>query len=181
MSVYDFTVPTKDGGKQSLGDFKDKVLLIVNTATQCGFTPEYKDLEQIYEKYRAKGFEVLDFPSNQFEGQAPESIEEIDSICTLQYGTTYPRFAKIEVNGEGEEPLYTYLKSKKSFSGFAKEHKLTPVLEGLMAKRDPDYKNNTNIKWNFTKFLIDRNGEVVARFEPGQDLKRVSEAIEALL
>ncbi|MFA5447897.1 MAG: glutathione peroxidase [Sphaerochaeta sp.] len=181
MSIYDYKVPTKDGKETTLADYRDKVLLIVNTATQCGFTPELTDLEKIYEKYQAKGFELLDFPCNQFEGQAPESIEEIDRICTLKYGTTFPRFGKIEVNGDGELGLYTYLKSKQGFTGFEKQHKLTPVLEGLMAKRDPDYTENNNIKWNFTKFLVDRKGNVVARFEPSQDLSKVEEAIQKLL
>lgn len=181
MSLYEFKVPAKDGTETDLSAYKGQVLLIVNTATQCGFTPEYKELEKIYKKYHAKGFEILDFPCNQFKEQAPESIDEIDRICTLTHGTTYPRFGKIEVNGPGELGLYTYLKSKKSFSGFDKNHKLTPVLERLMAERDPDYQNNSNIKWNFTKFLVDRAGNVVARFEPSQDLEKVSSAIEALL
>ncbi|HPZ16242.1 MAG TPA: glutathione peroxidase [Sphaerochaeta sp.] len=181
MTLYEYNVPLKDGTQGNLSQYKDQVLLIVNTATQCGFTPEYKELEKIYETYHAKGFEILDFPCNQFKEQAPESIDEIDRICTLNWGTTYPRFGKIEVNGAGELPLYTYLKSKQSFSGFEKTHKLTPILEGLMADRDPDYQNNSNIKWNFTKFLVDRKGNVVARFEPGQDLAKVSAAIEALL
>ncbi|MDI9429386.1 MAG: glutathione peroxidase [Spirochaetota bacterium] len=181
MSIYEYTVPTKDGKESDLSQYKGTVLLIVNTATRCGFTPEYKELEKIYEQYHTKGFEILDFPCNQFKEQAPEAIDEIDRICTLTYGTTYPRFGKIEVNGEGELPLYTYLKSQHSFSGFEEKHTLTPVLERLMGERDPDYKNNSAIKWNFTKFLVDRKGNVVARFEPGQDLAKVSAAIEALL
>ena len=181
MSIYEYTVPTKDGKESDLSQYKGTVLLIVNTATRCGFTPEYKELEKIYEQYHTKGFEILDFPCNQFKEQAPEAIDEIDRICTLTYGTTYPRFGKIEVNGEGELPLYTYLRGQHSFSGFEEKHTLTPVLERLMGERDPDYKNNSAIKWNFTKFLVDRKGNVVARFEPSQDLAKVSAAIEALL
>ncbi|HZJ87962.1 MAG TPA: glutathione peroxidase [Sphaerochaeta sp.] len=181
MSIYAYTVTGKDGSEVKLDQYKDQVLLIVNTATQCGFTPEYTLLEELYKRYSDRGFTILDFPCNQFENQAPESIEEIDAICTLNYGTTYPRFAKIDVNGEGEIPLYTYLKEKQGFSGFDPKHKLTPVLEKLATAADPDYKNSSAIKWNFTKFLVDRNGKVVARFEPSQDLEKVATAIEALL
>ena len=142
MNIYDFKVKKNDGEEVSLKDFEGKVLLIVNTATGCGFTPQYKGLQELYDKYNKKGFEILDFPCNQFGHQAPGSDDEIHEFCTMNYATTFPRFAKIEVNGTNEAPLYKYLKEQK---------------KGVFGK---------NIKWNFTKFLVDRNGGVVERFAP---------------
>ena len=138
MSLYEIKVLTNKGEEVSLEQYKGKVLLIVNTATGCGFTPQYKGLEDLYEKYHEQGFEVLDFPCNQFFRQAPGSDEEIHQFCTLRYNTTFPRFKKIEVNGKEESPLYTFLKAQ---------------IKG-------------RIKWNFTKFLVDKEGNVVKRFEP---------------
>lgn len=142
MTVYDFKVKTMDGKEVSLSDYKGKVLLIVNTATGCGFTPQYDGLQDLYDKYKDKGLEILDFPCNQFLNQAPGSEEEIHSFCTGRYGITFPQFAKIEVNGKNEEPLYTYLKKQKS---------------GVCSSK---------IKWNFTKFLVAKDGTVKARFAP---------------
>ncbi len=181
MSVYDFSVMTRDGKELLLSEYRGKVLLIVNTATHCGFTPQYTELETLYETYRGKGFEILDFPCNQFDGQAPEAIEEIHEICKLKYGTQFPQFGKIEVNGEGELPLYTYLKDKKGFAGFDMSHRIGPILDGKLRKLDPSYETDPSIKWNFTKFLVDRNGMVVARFEPTHNLGDVGKAIESLL
>ena len=152
-SLYEITVTGRQGEKVSLEQYKGKVLLIVNTATGCGFTPQYEALETIYEKYRDQGFEILDFPCNQFFHQAPGSDEEIHSFCTLKYNTQFPRFKKIEVNGKNEDPLYTYLKSQKK----------------------------GKIKWNFTKFLINRNGEVVARFGPAEKPEKFENQIAELL
>ena len=166
QTVYDFKVKDIKGEEVSLSQFKGKVLLIVNTATRCGFTPQYEELEALYEKYQSHGFEILDFPCNQFGNQAPESNEEIQNFCSLTFGTKFPQFAKIEVNGENEEPLYTFLKSQKGFAGFDMEHKLGSVLDNMFSKQDPNYKENPSIKWNFTKFLIDKDGNVVKRFEP---------------
>ena len=179
MNVYDFTVKTGQGEDLSLSTYRGRVLLIVNTATGCGFTPQYKALEEMYEAYRDRGFEILDFPCNQFAGQAPGSNEEIYEFCTGRFGMTFPQFSKIEVNGPNADPLYEWLTSNTSFDGFdgAMKLMLTPVVRSM----DKDYKNNGNIKWNFTKFLIDRDGNILERFEPTYDMKKLREKIEATL
>ena len=140
MTIYDFTVKDAKGNDVSLAEYRGKVLMIVNTATRCGFTPQYEGLEKLYKTYKEQGFEILDFPCNQFAHQAPGSDEEIGQFCTLQYDTTFPRFRKIEVNGDKAEPLYKWLKEQQN---------------GVF---------NNAIKWNFTKFLIDREGNVVGRY-----------------
>ena len=157
MSIYDFTVKDNKGADVSLKEYEGKVLLIVNTATGCGFTPQYDGLQDLYEKYAEKGFEILDFPCNQFAGQAPGTGDEIASFCQARFGITFRQFAKIKVNGEGEEPLYTYLKDQKS---------------GALGKK---------IKWNFTKFLVDRKGNVVARFAPTTTPDKIDAEVEKLL
>ncbi|MCR5330609.1 MAG: glutathione peroxidase [Lachnospiraceae bacterium] len=155
--IYNISVKDNKGNDVSLSDYKGKVLLIVNTATGCGFTPQYEGLEALYEKYRDKGFEILDFPCNQFGNQAPGSDAEIHSFCTLTYKTQFPRFAKINVNGDEEAPLYTYLKSQqKGFLG-------------------------SKIKWNFTKFLVDREGNVIARFAPTDKPEDLDKKVAAVL
>ena len=157
MTIYDYTVKGRAGEDVSLSTYKDKVLLVVNTATGCGFTPQYEGLQKLYDKYKEKGFEILDFPCNQFANQAPGSIEEIQSFCTLNYGTTFPRFAKIDVNGKNASDLYKFLKKeKKSALG-------------------------SSIKWNFTKFLIDREGNVVKRFAPTDTPESIEADSVALL
>ena len=181
MSVYDFTVKTMDGGMKSLSDYEGKVLLIVNTATVCGFTPQYPDLQEMYEKYAEKGFEILDFPCNQFGNQAPGEDEEIHAFCTGRFGVTFPQFSKIDVKGENAIPLYRYLVSQKAFAGFDPGHEKTPVLEERLTRVNPNFKNEPDIKWNFTKFLVNRKGEVAARFEPTRDLSDVEAAVKALL
>lgn len=157
MGVYDFTMKDANGKEVCLKDYKGKVLLIVNTATGCGFTPQYEGLENLYEKYSEKGLEVLDFPCNQFGNQAPGTEEEIVDFCQSRYGVTFKQFAKIEVNGENEAPLYTWLKKEKG---------------GIMGSK---------IKWNFTKFLIDRNGKVIERFAPMVTPDKIEEKIKELL
>ena len=179
MAIYDYTVADRKGNEVSLGDFKGKVLLIVNTATGCGFTPQYKGLEDMYQKYREKGFEILDFPCDQFGHQAPGDDNEIHEFCTAKYHTTFPRFKKIEVNGENEIPLYTYLKSQKGFQGFTGLK--GALMNTVVGKIDPDFKNNANIKWNFTKFLVDRDGNVVERFESTVEPNKIEEKVSALL
>ena len=181
QNVYDFNVLDRRGNEVSLSDYKDKVLLIVNTATGCGFTPQYEDLETLYKNYKDKGLEILDFPCNQFGGQAPGTEEEIHQFCTLNFGTEFPQFKKIEVNGENELPLYTFLKSQRGFQGFDKDHKIGALLDDMLSKADPDYASKPDIKWNFTKFLIDRAGNVVERFEPTTDIKVIEERIKELL
>ena len=157
MSIYDFTVKGRAGEDVSLSVYKGKVLLVVNTATGCGFTPQYEGLQKLYDKHKDKGFEILDFPCNQFANQAPGTIEEIQSFCTLNYGTTFPRFAKIDVNGKNASDLFKFLKKeKKSALG-------------------------SSIKWNFTKFLIDREGNVVKRFAPTDTPESIEQDIVALL
>ena len=180
MSFYDYSVPGVDGKDVSMSEFKGKVVLVVNTATGCGFTPQYEDLENMYEKYNPSGLEIIDVPCNQFAGQTPGTDEEIRNFCTLKYDTKFVQMKKSDVNGENELPLYTFLKSEKGFEGFGKGPKALAM--GVMLKAiDKDYKNNPNIKWNFTKFLVDREGNVVARFEPLEDMKKVEEAVKSLL
>ena len=180
-TVFDYTVLDNKGSEVSLADYKGKVLLIVNTATRCGFTPQYEELEQLYADYRDRGFEILDFPCNQFGQQAPGSDEEIQKFCSLNYHTEFPRFKKVDVNGDNASPLFTFLKGERGFAGFDMEHKIGPVLDKMMSQADPNYKDNPDIKWNFTKFLINRDGEVVARFEPTATKVVLAPAIEALL
>ena len=179
MSIYDFTVTARDGSEVSLKDYEGKVLLIVNTATGCGFTPQYSPLQEIYNEYHDAGLEILDFPCNQFADQAPGTDEEIHTFCTGRFGITFPQFSKIDVNGDNAIPLYKYLTANTSFDGFKGPAGL--MLSGVVKKMDKDYKNNGNIKWNFTKFLIDREGNIVARFEPTADMKDVKKAVAALI
>jgi len=180
-SIYDFTVKDRKGNDVTLADYKGKVLLVVNTATRCGFTPQYDELEAIYEKYKDLGFDILDFPCNQFGEQAPGSNEEIHDFCTMNFNIKFPQFGKIEVNGENESPLYTYLKAQKGFEGFDMEDKLGPLLDQMLSKADPDYAKKPSIKWNFTKFLIDCNGKVVKRYEPTHKMNLVDADIKGLL
>ena len=178
-SVYDFKVADLEENIVSLDAYKGKVLLIVNTATKCGFTPQYKELQEIYDKYHAQGFEVLDFPCNQFGEQSPGSNEEIHKFCTDNYETTFPQFSKIDVNGENESPLFTFLQAKQGFKGFPGER--GQMMEQMMARRDPDCAKKSDIKWNFTKFLVNKNGEVIARFEPTMDMAEVEAQVKAQL
>lgn len=179
MSIYDFKVKAQDGSEVALSDYKGKVLLIVNTATGCGFTPQYDELQDIYDEFKDQGFEILDFPCNQFGEQAPGDDEEIHSFCTGRYGITFPQFSKIDVNGENATPLYKWLTENTKFDGFGKSP-MAIMLSGIAKKMDKDYKNNGNIKWNFTKFLVDRDGNIVGRFEP-TDMKKLKEKIKECL
>lgn len=156
-NLYDFTVKAQDGSDSPLSQYAGKVVLVVNTATGCGLTPQYEGLQKLYDTYKDQGFVILDFPCNQFAGQAPGSAEEINTFCSLNYQTTFPRFAKIKVNGKEAAPLYDWLKSEKS---------------GLLGKR---------IEWNFAKFLIDREGNVVQRFSSKSEPEKIAADIEALL
>ena len=180
-TVYDYSVLDKKGEPVSLRQYEGKVLLIVNTASRCGFTPQYEALESMYERLAPKGLEILDFPCNQFGNQSPETDEETTQFCTLNYGTKFPQFKKCEVNGEGEIALYTFLKSQKGFGGFDLESQLGPLLDKMMRDADADYDKKPDIKWNFTKFLVNRQGEVVARFEPTHSMEDVERQVEALL
>ncbi len=180
MSIYDYKVKAQDGSEVALSDYKGKVLLIVNTATGCGFTPQYKELQEIYDAHKGDGLEILDFPCNQFGQQAPGSDEEIHTFCTGRFGITFPQFAKIDVNGENAIPLYQWLTANSKFEGFDK-NPAGMMLSGVLKKFDKDYKNNNSIKWNFTKFLINRDGEIVGRFEPTAAMKTVKTAVEKVL
>lgn len=180
MSFYDLTVEAADGRKVSMADFKGKVVLVVNTATACGFTPQYEAIQKLYEKYHEKGLEIVDVPCNQFAGQAPETDEEIHKFCTLNYNTKFPQMKKAEVNGENAIELFKYLKGKKGFEGFG-EGELALKMHSILEPIDKNYKENPEIKWNFTKFLIDKDGEVVARFEPTADMKVIEQKIKELL
>ena len=180
-SIYDIEVMAQGNKPVKLEEYKGKVLLIVNTASKCGFTPQYADLEVLNKRFADRGFAILDFPCNQFKEQSPEDDEERTKFCQLNYGTTFPQFKKIEVNGANESPLYTFLKAEKGFEGFDSNHTLTPILEKMLGEADPDFASKADIKWNFTKFLVDREGNVVARFEPMTDMDCVAKAIEALL
>ena len=179
-TIADFTVQDADGQPVSLSQYKGQVLLVVNTATRCGFTPQYTELENLYEQYKDKGFTVLDFPCNQFGGQAPGSIAEIKEFCSGNYNVTFPQFDKVDVNGEAAIPLFTWLKEQKGFEGFG-EGRTAEMMGQMLSRQDPDYASKPDIKWNFTKFLVDRKGNVVARFEPTADMKDVAAAVAAQL
>ncbi|MBQ6236059.1 MAG: glutathione peroxidase [Clostridia bacterium] len=179
-TVYDFTVKDRKGNDVSLSAYEGKVLLIVNTATGCGFTPHYEPLEAMYKEFKDKGFEILDFPCNQFANQAPGSEDEIHEFCTLKFGTEFPQFKKIDVNGETADPLFAFLATEKPFAGFGKGVK-NAMLEKFANMNNKKYGDKAYIKWNFTKFLIDREGKVAARFEPTVDMADVRKAVEELL
>lgn len=167
MQIYDFNVTRPDGEELALSSFKGKVMLIVNTATGCGFTPHYKDLEAMYEEFHDSGLEIIDIPCNQFAGQAPGTDEEIQQFCTLKYHTRFPQMKKSDVNGDNALPLFQYLKSCQGFKGFGK-NPAALALAAMMLKIDKNYKDNPDIKWNFTKFVVDREGNVVARLSRQQ-------------
>ena len=179
-NVYDFQVKDRKGNQVGLKDYEGKVLLIVNTATGCGFTPHYEPLEAMYKDLKDKGFEILDFPCNQFANQAPGSEDEIHEFCTLKFGTEFPQFAKIDVNGDGADPLFAYLATEKPFEGFGKGLK-NAALNKFASANNKKFGDKAYIKWNFTKFLVDRNGNVVSRFEPTTDMNEVRKAVESLL
>lgn len=180
MSIYDFTVKAQDGSDVSLSDYKGKVLLVVNTATECGFTPQYKELQELYDEFHESGLEILDFPCNQFGEQAKGTDEEIHTFCTGRFGITFPQFSKIDVNGENAIPLYKWLCANTKFEGFG----MSPMgiaMSGILKKIDKDYKNNSSIKWNFTKFLVDRTGNIVVRLEATGSLKNLKAEIQKLI
>ena len=178
--IYDYTITTGKGEELNLADYKGKVILVVNTATGCGFTPQYAPIEQMYRDYHDQGLEILDIPCNQFGKQAPGTDEEIHEFCTMHFNTTFPQMKKADVNGENELPLYTYLKAQKGFEGFG-EHPYKALLEKMFAEADPEWDKKPDIKWNFTKFVIDREGNVVARFEPTAEMSEVEACVKALL
>lgn len=179
--VYDFSLVDPSGTVVPLSIYQGKVLLIVNTATGCGFTPQYKELEAMYQRMRGEGLEILDIPCNQFGEQAPGSDEEIGAFCQLHFDTEFPRFKKSDVNGDHELALYTWLKNEQGFRGFDMNTKIGQAMANMLKRIDPNWETSPDIKWNFTKFLINRQGEVVARFEPMVDMAEVEGHIQAEL
>ena len=181
MTIYDFSVSDRNGREVSLSDFEGKVILVVNTATECGFTPQYDELEALYAKYKDRGFEILDFPCNQFGGQAPGTNAQIHEFCLLRYQTKFTRFGKVDVNGHNQSRLFLWLKSQLDFRGFDMGDPAAVELSKLVAKTDPNYKHNSDIKWNFTKFLVNRHGDAIQRFEPPVKPAAIERYIKELL
>lgn len=179
MSIYDYSVKSRNGEEISISQFKGKVLIIVNTATGCGFTPQYEGLEKLYKKYHDKGLEILDFLCNQFGSQAPGSDDEIHQFCQFKYNTSFDQFSKVDVNRENENPLFTYIKSQKT----------EDVIEGMknklsmkaIEKISTTAKKKEDIKWNFTKFLVDKNGNIVERYSPTFKPEDMEEDIKKLI
>lgn len=180
MGFYDYSVKDRKGNDVAMKGFAGKVVLVVNTATGCGFTPHYEPLEKMYEDYHDNGLEILDIPCNQFGGQTPGSDEEVHEFCTLHYNTKFDQMKKSDVNGASALPLYAFLKEQKGFEGFG-EGQMAQFMNAHLAKIDSDFMNNSDIKWNFTKFVIDREGNVVARFEPTADMADVEACVKSLL
>ena len=181
QGFYDIKVTNDAGQEVPLGDYRGQVLLIVNTATRCGFTPQYEELEALYEKYHAAGLEILDFPCNQFGQQAPGTISEIHQFCTANFNIQFPQFDKIDVNGPNSSPLFTFLKAQQGFGGFDSADERGKFMDQMLRRQDADYDKKADIKWNFTKFLVSRDGRVVRRFEPTDKMSNVEMAIEAEL
>ena len=180
MCFYHYSVMDPQNNEVSMKQFEGKVVIVVNTATGCGFTPHYKDLEAMYEKFHDKGLEILDIPCNQFAGQTPGTDEEIHAFCTLHYHTQFPQMKKSDVNGENALELYKFLKSQKGFEGFG-HGPMALAMSAMLKLKDSNYKNTPDIKWNFTKFIIDRKGNVVKRFEPTASMDDVAAFVETLL
>ncbi len=181
QGFYDIKVTNDAGQEVSLGDYRGQVLLIVNTATRCGFTPQYEELEALYEKYHAAGLEILDFPCNQFGQQAPGTISEIHQFCTANFNIQFPQFDKIDVNGPNASLLFTFLKAQQGFGGFDSADERGKFMDQMLRRQDADYDKKADIKWNFTIFLVSRDGRVVRRFEPTDKMSNVEMAIEAEL
>lgn len=181
MRIYDYKVVDMDGTEKSLAEYEGKVMLIVNSATECGFTPQYDGLQDLYEELEKQGLVILDFPCNQFGNQAPGSDGEIKKFCSSRFGVTFPMFAKLEVNGENQSELFAYLKSQKGFKGFDTTTETGAFMDQMLRKMDADYDKNSDIKWNFTKFLVDREGHVVERFEPTEDMEQVAQKVREMI
>ena len=183
MSIYDFNfqAPDINGNTRALEEFKGKVILIVNTASKCGFTYQFEDLQKLYARYKEKGFVILGFPSNHFDNQEPGNNNDISQFCKLNYGVNFPMFSKISVRDENAHPLFNYLTAVKPFKGFPSTHPSSRLLASIINEKVPHFMHGNSIKWNFTKFLIDRNGNVLHRFEPTTDVMDMEKDIEALL
>ena len=179
-TIYDFSAQSNSGETVRFSQYKGKVMLIVNTASKCGFTPQYDGLEALYDKYGKDGFVVIGFPCDQFGHQEPGSDAEIEEFCRLNHGVTFPLMAKSDVNGENANEIFKWLYSEEPFAGFG-DSETWKFMDGMLARNDPDYASNPDIKWNFTKFLLDRDGRVVARFEPVVTPEELDAEIRALL
>ncbi|MBO7392166.1 MAG: glutathione peroxidase [Verrucomicrobia bacterium] len=180
-NIYNFKALSNRGKEVDFADYKGKVLVIVNTASKCGFTPQYDGLEALYQKYKDKGLIIIGFPCDQFGHQEPGTDEQIEEFCRLNHGVTFPLMSKIEVNGANAHPVFQWLKSQAGFAGFDPNHKLTKILDEMLRKQDPDFEKNPDIKWNFTKFVISRDGSQVVRFEPTSEPKELAACIEKML
>lgn len=181
MSIHSFEVKKTNGTKMKLEEFKGKVLVIVNTASKCQFTPQFDDLQKLYDQYREMGLEILGFPCNQFGEQEPGTDAEAATFCKLNYGVTFPIFSKIDVNGENASPLFYYLKKQAPFLGFDESNVSNKLLKMMIAEKYPEWFVGDEIKWNFTKFLIDQDGNVIKRYESTVDPGEMAEDIEKLL
>lgn len=179
MSLYDYKVKNIKGEEVSLSDYKGKLVLVVNTASKCGFTPQYEGLEKLYQKFKDRGLMILGFPCNQFLEQDPGSNDEIASFCKLNYGVSFPLFAKIDVNGEKADPLYIWLKGKAPFAGFELDKPMGKKIRGVVEQHYPENLTGDGVKWNFTKFLVGRDGESVRRFEPTVTPEELEGYVEA--
>lgn len=181
MSIYQFEVEKPNGEMVSLEQYKGKVMLIVNTASKCQFTPQFADLQRMYERFKHRGLEILGFPCNQFAEQEPGTSEEAASFCQINYGVTFPMFAKVNVNGKDAAPLFKYLKQQAPFQGFDTDQIQAKLLKLMLAEKYPELLVGDDIKWNFTKFLIDQQGNVVKRFEPTDEMDSIAADIKRLL
>ena len=182
QGIYDFSVKDIDGKEVSMSQYKGKVLLIVNVASKCGLTPQYEGLEALYQKYKDQGLEILAFPCNQFLGQEPGTNDEIQSFCSLTYNVTFPIFDKIDVNGENESPLYTYLKAQAPFAGYPEgTEEFGDMLTQIHHTTGTGFEQGDAIKWNFGKFLVSRDGKTIIRFEPMVSPDMMEDDIEKML
>lgn len=181
MNIYDISVADMAGNNIKLDTYRGQVLLVVNTATECGFTPQYENLGALYDKYHDMGFEILDFPCDQFGHQAPGTNEQIATFCSARFGVRFPQFSKIDVNGPNASALFKYLKSVRGFGGFDMTNPTSVMMDKMLRSVDENYDKNPDIKWNFTKFVINRTGNVVARFEPTDDMAKIDALIATLL
>lgn len=181
MSIYQFEIKRANGKDQLMKDYKGKVMLIVNTASKCKFTPQFEDLQKLYEVYQGQEFEILGFPCNQFAGQEPGSSEEAAEFCRMNYGVRFPIFSKVKVNGADAHPLFKYLKEQQPFRGFDENNIQEKLLKFMLLEKSPEWLVGDEIKWNFTKFLIDQQGNVVKRYEPSDEVADIASDIERLL
>lgn len=181
MSIYDIQATTIQGKEVKLDDYKGKVLVIVNTASKCGFTPQYSDLQKLYDRYKEQGLEILGFPCNQFNEQEPGSHEEVESFCQINYGVKFPLFEKTDVRGRDAHPVFRFLTEQAPFEGFDVTNSSGKLLHAFLQEKHPELLLGDDVKWNFTKFVIDREGNIVGRFEPTAEPMDMEPTIEALL